>query len=86
MQLVDFQTFEERIAAGWRPKMNTTIYESLPFDCACGEAHIFGHATVLKELPGMRLVLSCPSLKAATCIKIKGFIRLRIQSEFGAGL
>ena len=33
----------------------------------------------------MRVVLNCPELNASgTCVKIKGFFRLRLQSEFGA--
>jgi hypothetical protein len=84
MELLDYRTFEQRISRGWEPKMQTHIYEHLPFKCACGETHLMGEAVPLKELPGMRLVLSCPTLGAtATCVKIKGFFSQKLVPEFG---
>jgi hypothetical protein len=85
MQFVDWETFKQRVSGGWVPRMDTSIYQHLSFECACGENHLFGQAVSLKELPGMRLVLSCPALNASgTCVRIKGIFRPRLQSEFGA--
>jgi hypothetical protein len=69
---------EERFIAqtmGGRPtRMNTTIYDGHPFDCACGETHTFTTAGVpiLRELPGMKLVMACPNGDALTCVKVTG--------------
>jgi hypothetical protein len=84
MQLLSVSAFEQKIASGWRPKMNTAIYEQLPFECACGNNHLFAETVPLKEMAGMRLLLSCPTLEATgTIVKIKGLFRLRLESEYG---
>ena len=64
--------FVTRIARGWDPKMNTSIYDGLGFRCACGESHPFDSArtTPLVELSGMRLVVKCPTSHHVTCIKV----------------
>lgn len=86
MEMLDITAFERRLAVGWKPRMDTSIYQQLPFECACGETHLFGDAFVLKELGMMRLVLTCPTLRAtATCVKVRGFFRRRLMSEFGCG-
>lgn len=85
LEILDWEVFKDRVSGGWGPRMDMSIYQSLSFECACGEAHLFAHAAPLKELPGMRLVLSCPALNASgTCVKIEGLFRIRIESEFGA--
>ncbi|WP_375754894.1 hypothetical protein [Corallococcus exercitus] len=85
LEIVSWEEFKRRVLMGWSPRMGMSIYQALSFDCACGERHLFGQAAPLKELPGMRLVLSCPRLAAnGTCVKVKGLFRIRLESEFGS--
>jgi len=86
MEHVAPNEFVARISRGWDPRMNTAIYDGLDFQCACGDSHSFDTATTspLLELPGMRLVIKCPTSHSLTCIKIRGFLQYRIESLFGA--
>lgn len=85
MEVVPFEEFERRTERGWAPRMQTSIYHDLEFDCACGKSHRFGDAVVLCELPWMHVVLTCPRRQAdATCVKIKGLFRRRLISKYGS--
>lgn len=75
-----------RISNGRKPKLDTTIYDGLTFGCACGQFHSFDTNLTPPEveLPGMRLVIKCPESNHLTCIRIRGFLRRRLESLFGA--
>lgn len=73
---------------GGRPnRMDVSIYDGYPVDCACGETHLFNSLTthVIRELSGRRLVLTCPENDGyATCVKLKGWLWFRgFKSLFG---
>jgi len=86
MEVVSLQEFWRRTMGGRPNRMDVSIYMGCPYECACGNTHEFDGIPdrVLRELPGMRLVVSCPETEAVTCIKIRGFFRYRLESLFGA--
>jgi hypothetical protein len=86
VELVRTEDFMRQTMGGWPCQMECSIYAGLPFECACGKVHIFDPAIteVLRELSWMRLVLGCPDSESITCVKLKGFFRVRFESLFGA--
>ena len=70
---------------GGRPnKMNMTVYYGLQYECACGKWHtIDGQSKVIRELPKMRLVISCANgTGAITCVKVS-LLGGALKAEFG---
>ena len=70
---------------GGRPnKMNMTVYYGLQYECACGKWHtIDGQSKVIRELPKMRLVISCDNgTSALTCVKVS-LLGGALKAEFG---
>ena len=86
METVSIEEFFRRTMGGRPNEMVVNIYKGCRYECGCGQAHSFDPATtsVLRELPGMRLVLACPEQEnVVTCVKVKGWIRFRFKSLFG---
>jgi hypothetical protein len=85
MQLLTVSAFEQKIASSWKPTMDTASYEHFPFRCACGKTHLLGETVPMREMAGMRLLLSCPTLQASgTIVRIKRFFWLGLLvSEYG---
>lgn len=86
MEVVTPGDFFARTMGGRPCQMDVTIYAGCCFECACGDSHTFDPSTVrvMRELPGMRLVLGCSTGDAVTCVKIRGLFRYRLESLFGA--
>ncbi len=87
MEIIPFGQFMAQTFGGRPNQMGLAPYSGHPFECACGVRHVFDPltVTVLRELPGMRLVLACPQGDAVTCVKIKGLFRFKgFASLFGA--
>ena len=86
MELIQLVDFQHRTLGGRPCQMEVSIYGGLPFDCACGRSHNFDPTwvRVLRELPKMRLVLSCPQDMAVNCVRIRGLFRRRLETLFGA--
>jgi hypothetical protein len=64
-------------------RMDSSIYEGMPFTCGCGSAHSFDRQSTVpvRELSGMRLVLSCPASKFVTVVGIHGTVKPTLRSE-----
>ncbi|OUR80377.1 hypothetical protein A9Q83_01370 [Alphaproteobacteria bacterium 46_93_T64] len=78
MRTERFEVFLAETFGGRPCQMDTSIYAGTPFDCACGQKHLFDHHTqVLRELVGQRLVFGCPDSSAVTCVKMKGFFKFK---------
>jgi hypothetical protein len=89
LTVVPFADFEKRTEGSWPTRMDTRPYEGHAFTCACGAVHPFvKKATLpLRELSGMRLVVICPTLQFATCVKVTGALRFTgFESLFGTNL
>ena len=88
--LVSQDEFMVKTMGGRPNRMDTSIYDGHPFDCACGDTHIFSTASVpiMRELAGMKLVLACPNGEGITCVKVTGgMLRFKgFRSLFGAGV
>jgi len=86
MELVSLEEFGRRTMGGRPNMMDVSIYMGCRYECACGGTHKFDGVPdyILRELPGMRLVVACPDGDAVTCIKIRGFFRYRFESLFGS--
>ena len=84
MEVIDGEGFAERIAHGWMLRMDVSIYAGVNYECGCGECHKFDFLSsiVLRELPGMKLVIACPDKLALTCVKIKGLTTYAFESCF----
>jgi hypothetical protein len=65
--------------------MAMSIHEGTPFECACGDMHLFSESTVqvMRELPKGRLVFACPDGKGITCVRLKGLLKPKFESLFG---
>lgn len=70
---------------GWPVKADMFAYAGKTFECACGNIHDFSgmNSEVLRELPGMKFVLRCPSRNGVTLVKIKGIFTTKIESIIG---
>ena len=64
--------------------MELSAYDGRFFRCVCGDAHPMFQESALRELPGMRLVMACPNGVGVNCVRIGGWIRIKIETEFGA--
>lgn len=66
MEHLTANEFVSRVSRGRDPKMNTSIYDGLTFECACGHAHLFDSNLTPPEieLDGMCLVIKRPDSKA----------------------
>ncbi len=86
MEHLTASEFVSRVSRGRDTKMNTSIYDGLTFECACGQSHSFDSNLTPPEieLGWMRLVIKCPDSNHLTCVKIRGFLRWRMESLFGA--
>lgn len=64
-------------------RMNSSIYEGMPFICGCGTSHPFDRQSTVpvRELSGMRLVVSCPVSKFVTVVGIHGMVKPTLRSE-----
>lgn len=84
MEVIDGRSFLGRTAHGWTLKMDVSIYAGTSYDCGCGKCHVFDAlgSVVLRELPGMKLVVACPDNLALTCVKIKGLTKYAFESSF----
>ena len=85
MKLLSPTDFFAETMGGRYSKMDTSIYDGNPFQCACGKKHLFfsNEIDVIRELSGMRLVFQCPDQSEfATCVKVKGLFRYKFDSLF----
>ena len=64
-------------------RMNNSIHEGMPFVCGCGATHPFDRQSTVpvRELTGMRLVVSCPVSKFVTVVVIHGMVKPTLRSE-----
>ena len=64
-------------------RMNSSVYEGIPFVCGCGATHPFDRQSTVpvQELTGMRLVVSCPLSKFVTVVVIHGMVKPTLRSE-----
>ena len=84
MQVVSVDEFTEKTLGGWPPQMDLSIYLGLDYECVCGKHHLLKqNDEVLRELSKMRLVIACPNEAGITCVRIRGFIRRSLESQFG---
>ena len=72
--------------APWRqPQMELSIYSHLEWTCAhTGRTFALGQSEVALEGAFMRLLVCPPGLNNFPVIKIKGFFRHRLITEFAA--
>lgn len=85
MRILDLATFFSHTSNGFPQNMDDRAYWGNNFDCVCGKKHIFGpDINILRELPGMKIVISCEDRKGVTCVHIKGFFKPKFVSLFGS--
>ena len=86
MKEVSITEFLSKTTGGRPVSINVSIYRGVPFDCVCGQKHLFSgdKQDVMRELPKMRLVLPCPDTDAINCVHVKGIFKHKIIAEFGA--
>lgn len=72
---------------GGRPsRMDISAYEGKKYECGCGRSHSLSrfNTNIMRELPGMRLVVSDHSCDCVCCIKISGFFKITLKTKFSA--
>jgi hypothetical protein len=84
MRIVSGDEFVALTANGRENRMDLSAYGGRSYKCVCGYAHAMYQESALRELPGMRLVMACPDGAGVNCVRIRGWIRIRIETEFGA--
>lgn len=91
VQIISKERFIGETLGGRPCQLQLHIYEKLPFDCGCGIEHKFdpynqlvgiGTMKVLRELPGLKLVILNKSCSYVTFVKIKGIFSYRLESIF----
>lgn len=85
--VVSPEDFLARTLGGRPNNMDMTAYDGAEFSCACGHSHAYrnGEVRVLRELSGMRLVLTCPTSDSLTCVHVRGLMEFDgFESLFGS--
>ena len=84
--MVDVVKMEEfyRSTFGGRPcQLNMSIYVGTKYECGCGTEHSWDPygIPVIREIPGMKVVIDNPSCGYVTLVKIKlGFFKYKFES------
>lgn len=68
---------------GGRPnQMDLSAYLFHDLDCGCGSVHTFDprNMEVMRELPGMRLVIACPQRHVINLVHVRGVISTRFET------
>jgi len=84
--MVDVVNMEEfyRSTFGGRPcELDMSIYEGAKYECGCGAEHSWDPYSipVIREIPGMKVVIDSPSCGYVTLVKIKfGFLKYKFES------
>ena len=84
VKVVLMEEFYQNTFGGRPCQLDTSIYVGVEYDCGCGSTHSWDPYTmpVIRELPGLKLVIDNPSCGYVTFIKIKGFFKYRFESIF----
>ncbi len=79
MEILNFEDFFLKTTGGRPCQADMSIYVGKEFDCGCGKKHSFDQETtkVIRELPGMKFVIYCPSEEYINCVKITLFAKMK---------
>jgi len=87
VDVVSMNEFEQKTGGGVPLRRKMTIFEGIPYECGCGETHIFSpsQTRVYCELGGRDYVFLCLN-EYVTLVKVKGFSSHKFKSLLSAKL
>ena len=81
VKVVQMEEFYQNTFGGRPCQLDTSIYVGVEYDCGCGSTHSWDPYTmpVIRELPGLNLVIDNSSCGYVTFIKKKVFFKYRFE-------
>ncbi len=85
VEVVGMDEFNQKTWCGVPLKLKMQVYEGIPYECGCGETHLFSQSQtrVFCEIGTREFVFLCLN-EYLTLIKVKGFSSLRFKSLLSA--
>ena len=87
VKVVSLEEFYQSTFGGRPCQLNMSIYSGLNYECGCGSEHSWEPYSmpVIRELPGLKVVIANSKCDFVTFVKIKGFFKYSFESIISAG-
>lgn len=74
MEMLSPSEFARRTQGTPSVDLDLRLYSGQFYECGCGDVHVFEEhvTTVLRQLPGMRVAIECPTGRFVTCVRVDG--------------
>tara|TARA_Y100000992_G_C21113817_1_gene418584 strand:- start:180 stop:524 length:345 start_codon:yes stop_codon:yes gene_type:complete len=83
VNIVKMEEFYQSTFGGRPCQLDMSIYVGVTYECGCGSEHSWNpySTPVIREIPGMKVVIDNPQCGYVTLVKIKlGFLKYKFES------